>query len=362
MARATLSIPKTEAPAPAADETSAAAPEGAHLVSLAPTLNPRLAVLDSIAASSRIDTESDGAIPLIERSHLEAAPADDLPPEPVPPTINDVAAAEGIAPDTTDTPAPASDAAALAAAEGKKFVVDVKGTKTEVDEAAVLEAGLHALRNKGAAEMALRQASEMLERAKQYQPAAPAPAPARDLAEEARLADMAKKIQMGSTEDAIEVIKQLQGAAQIDPDQVNNLVAEQVRTQVKLVTDQETAAKALETLVPEMLADARVMREIVMEERAARARGDVRPYGELYADIGKNMRAWLDGLKGASAPASGAPAASATIQQRAAAKAATPAAVVGRSASAPAPTTNRPATGSQIIEQMRQARGKRQYT
>jgi hypothetical protein len=141
---------------------------------------------------------------------------------------------------------------------------------------------------------------------------------------------------------------------------VQDVVARTVETRVRDVLDQDKAAKQLESLVPEMLSDRRVLALMATEERAARAAGDARPYTQLYPEIGQKIRGWIDSMKAPPAPAGGAPAAP-TIAARAAAKAAVPSAVVARGAAPVAPAATRAPTGSEIVAQMRAKRGQRQY-
>lgn len=366
-ARPTLTLK----PAPVADMVVHAEPEAKPApefkrddrepVVVKPTANPRNEALARLAESAAVETGHDGAIPLDERSPLEMV-ADETPGDPVDPYLPTSASeddgSQGGAPaaatPASETPAPAP------APEPKKYVVDARGQKAEVSEDQVIEAGLHALRHHGAAELALREANALLAQARGVaQPAAPAPqgqAPASTPEDALRLAEA---LQFGSKEDAAKAVAAMMNRGVASED-VNDVVARTVETRVRDVLDQDKAAKQLEALVPELLTDRRVLTLLTTEERAARAAGDTRPYTQLYPEIGKKVRDWLDSFKApAQAPATPTPAPALAARQ--AAKAAVPAAVVGRGAAPAAPAQPRAPTGSEIVAQMRAARGNRQY-
>lgn len=369
-ARPTLTLK----PAPAADMTVAAEPEASpearrerddrEPIVVETTANPRNDALNRLAASAALETGHDGSIPLDERSPMEA-PAEDLPEEPADPYLpksadDDDAAPVAAVPPTGDL---GSGGAAAEAPAPKKYTVDARGQKVEVDENAVIEAGLHALRHHGAAELALREANALLAQARGVaQPAAPTPqgqAPASPTEDAQRLAEA---LQFGTKEDAAKAVAALMARGGVSGD-VNEVIARQTETRVRDVLDQDKAAKQLEELVPEMLTDARVLALMAQEERAARAAGDTRPYTQLYPEIGKKIRGWIDGFKAPATPAAAgvaAPAAPA-IAARQAAKAAVPTAVVARGAAPAAPAQPRAPTGSEIVAQMRAKRGQRQY-
>lgn len=368
-ARPTLTLK----PAPAADMVVHAEPEAQEETRrerddrpaepVAPTSNPRNDALNRLAAQAAVETGHDGAIPLDERSPMEA-PAEDLPEEPadpyLPKSADDDAAPAPVVPPTGDQGA---GGAAAPAPEPKKYTVDARGQKVEVDENAVIEAGLHALRHHGAAELALREANALLAQARGVaQPAAPAPqasAPASPTEDAQRLADA---LQFGSKEDAAKAVAALMTRGVV-PGDVNEVIARQTETRVRDVLDQDKAAKQLEELVPEMLTDHRVLALMATEERAARAAGDTRPYTQLYPEIGKKIRGWIDGFKAPATPAAeaAATAPAPAIAARQAAKAAVPTAVVARGAAPAAPAQPRAPTGSEIVAQMRAKRGQRQY-
>jgi hypothetical protein len=204
--------------------------------------------------------------------------------------------------------------------------------------------------------MALREASELLKRARETAPTAdPKAAPASDITDDARR--LAEALQLGSKEDAASAVSQMLKGGHTDQ-AIQDVVARTVETHVRDVLDHDTASKALEVQIPEMLTDRRVMSILSVEERAARAAGDSRPYSQLYPDIGKKVREWLDGLKGPAptpSPSTGVPAR--TIEQRVAAKAAVPATTPPRSAPASASTQPKVKSGSEIVAEMRQRRG-----
>lgn len=356
--RRTLSIPSkaaaVEAPAPV-EAAAPAAPAADPFKSIAPTINRRNEVLDDLALRSMVETGNDSEIALDETTYLEGS-SDETPDDPVDPYL----------PVTADEPEPTGGAPAAVAvpfeappAEVKMHKVEARGVVADIPEDKVIEAGLHALRHHGAAEMALREANALLTQARGIapQPAAqqgPAPASTPEDAQQ-----LAEALQFGSKEDAAKAVAAMmtRGVASQD---VNEVVARTVETRVRDVLDQDKAAKQLETQVPEMLTDRRVLAIMATEERAARASGDTRPYTQLYPEIGQKIRGWLDGFKTPPVPATpGVATPSATIAARAAAKAAVPSAVPARGAAPAAPAQPRAPTGSEIVAQMRASRGRR---
>jgi hypothetical protein len=349
--------PESSAPeAPEASGTPAA--PAAHV---APTPNPRAEALARLAAQADVETGNAEAVEFSEQTHLERPIGDDgLPEDPAVPMLvappgddEGQGGAAAAVPPTEGQPAPAAPAA-------KKFQVEVKGHVAEVDEQAVIEAGLHALRHKGAAEMALREANILLTQARGIAaPAAPeqpqGQAPASTPDDALRLAEA---LQFGTKEDAAKAVAAMmnRGVASAD---INDVVARTVETRVRDVLDQDAAAKQLEQIVPELKTDKWVLVLLANEERAARMAGDSRPYSQLYPEIGNKVRTWLDSLK-APAQAPAAKPAAPAIAQRQAAKAAVPQPVSGRGAAPAAPAQPKPPTGSEIVAQMRAMRGQRQ--
>lgn len=350
------------AAAPATDDAPPReAPEGTAPAPVAPTPNPRQEALARLAEQAAVETGNATAVDFDERTHLERPIEEDgLPADPAVPML--VAPPDGEEPEG-GAPATVADPAAVAAPatpEPKKFKVVVKGQEAEVEEQAVIEAGLHALRHHGAAELALREANALLTQARslagpaQEQPQGQAPASTPEDA-----LRLAEALQFGSKEDAAKAVAAMmnRGVASAD---INEVVARTVETRVRDVLDQDAAAKQLEALVPELKTDRRVLALLTMEERAARAAGDTRPYTQLYPEIGQKVRGWLDSLKApAQAPAaSGTPGAPIAARQAAKASVAQP--VSGRGAAPVAQAQPKPPTGSEIIAQMRAMRGQRQ--
>lgn len=353
--------PQPAPAAPAAEPAPREAPEGAALSMPQPTPNPRNEALARLAKQADEETGNSTAVEFDERTHIERPIEDDgLPADPgVPMLVAEPGSEE------PESGAPAQPAAAPASetpapAPARTFKVDVKGQVAEVDEQAVIEAGLHALRHKGAAEMALREANLLLTQARGLAPQAPEPqpqgqAPASTPEDALRLAEA---LQFGSKEDAAKAVAAMMNRGVASQD-INEVVARTVETRVRDVLDQDVAAKKLEEIVPELKTDKRVLVLLANEERAARMAGDTRPYTQLYPEIGTKVRTWLDSLKAPAQAPAAAPAA-ATIAQRQAAKAAVPAPVSGKGAAPAAPAQPKPPTGSEIIAQMRAARNQRQ--
>lgn len=336
---------------------------------LVPTENPRNAILKSLHRSSLSETGSadapalnddesdiDGDVrPNREEAARAAADAANAAAE----GYEDPGVGADGQPVATTTPPPIAPEPVAPTSTRR---IEVRGVVQEVPIDQVIAAGEHALRHRGAAELALREASELLTQARVATAApagtkAPASAPASDITDDAR--QLAEALQLGSREDAAKAVAAMMKGGHSDTD-IQGVVARTVETHVRDVLDHESAAKALEAQVPEMLKDHRVMAILGHEERAARANGDNRPYTQLYPDIGKKVREWIDGLKGPAA-STGAPSPTdlpaRTLEQRRDAKAATPPAVPPQGAPASATTQSKPRTGSDIVAEMRNRRG-----
>lgn len=353
----------TQQPAPAPVETPAPeAPEGTSPHARPdPTPNPRNEALARLAAQAAEETGNATTVEFDERTHLERPIGEDgLPEDPAVPMLVTPPGDDDEGQGGAAAAVPAEAPAETPAPEPKKFKVEVKGQVAEVDEQAVIEAGLHALRHKGAAEMALREANNLLTQARGLAPQAPE-APAQGQAPASTPEDalrLAEALQFGTKEDAAKAVAAMMNRGVASQD-INEVVARTVETRVRDVLDQDVAAKKLEEIVPELKTDKRVLVLLANEERAARMAGDARPYTQLYPEIGQKVRTWLDSLKApAQAPAAGS--AAPTIAQRQAAKAAVPQPVSGRGAAPAAPAQPKPPTGSEIVAQMRAMRGQRQ--
>lgn len=334
-------------------------PQTGEPVKVGPTVNPRNEALKRMARASMEETGNLDALPMTpdETSIADGATPvnrEALVREAGDQTKTSAEEVTDVTPAPTPVPVPTPGA--------KVHKVEVRGVVTEVPEDQVLEAGKHALRHRGAAEAALRDAHELLNRARaatgEPAPARPTGSPASDITEDAK--GLAKALQFGSQEDATRAVEAMLRGGHA-PANIQDVIARTVETHVRDVTNHEAASKALEAQVPEMLTDTRIIAMLSFEERAARAAGDTRPYSELYPEIGKKVRDWLDGLKGPApaAPASGVPAQ--TIQQRAEAKRSVPAAIPPAGGAPTQPTQPKVKTGSEIVAEMRAARGNPDY-
>jgi hypothetical protein len=346
-----------------------ATPDNKDLPVLPPTVNPRNAVLADLHKRSLVETASTESdlVPFNEEDPSQ--PPSGQEPDEDRERLKAAMAVVGLPTGTEEGQEPAAitlegtPPAEVPGAIAKKYKTMVRGQEVELDEKDVIDAGLEAVRHHGAAQAALREASELLAAAREHRkaaggaetPAAPA-TPSSPAAPDADAIAMADAIQNGSRDDAARAIAALltRGA---DSGKLEETIARTVETRIRDKTDQDRAAAELEKLVPEVLKDQRVVVLLANEERAARAAGDMRPYSQLYPEIATKIRGWLDGLK---APSGGAPptppGVDATLQARAAAKAATPAPVTGQSARQPAQPQTKVPTGSEIVAKMRAAR------
>ena len=360
-----ISAPDTalpEVPPPSLKVKAEPVASDVPLPSVSATVNPRNAVL---AGLHRQSLEETGNLESVGMNEDETDIDPDVP-QPTREALAAVAASEATAAaeegDLPPASVPVPDPAAVAPV-AKTHRVEVRGVVHEVPEDQIVQAGLHAMRHHGAAEMALREANELLKQAKTVTtgpPADPKIAPASDITDDAR--SLAEALQLGSKEDAARAVAAMLKGGHTDQS-ITDVVARTVETHVRDVLDHDTASKALEGQVPEMLIDRRVLAILGVEERAARAAGDSRPYSQLYPDIGKKVRDWLDGLKGPASgtpsPGTGVPAR--TIELRTVAKAAVPAATPPRGSPPSASIQPKVKTGSDIVAEMRLRRGNPDY-
>lgn len=252
---------------------------------------------------------------------------------------------------------------AASAPAPKKVKIKVDGEELEVDEEQVRAAGIRAMQKETAADKRLEEASRLFKEATAAVAAAQAGAvqdqnkggaslPAQGGGAAAVLTDEAftdavKKIQYGSEAEAAAVLKDLITKA-ASSGQSEQLTLDRVAEML----DFREATRWAHDEYKEILGDPKLKVLFSTEEKRLRAAGDMRPYREVYTDIGNGLREWL---KGKSPSQQTPPPAGTNLQQRQERKASV---VVIPSASSrqPAPTQPKEPTPSETVDRMRQAR------
>lgn len=369
---------KVAAPAPAAIETAPAERAGnADLIRPAPTpeLNPRNRAAAEIAKRSNQDADVAAA---------ETVPEGDGETMPVGPAASAAPAAPETTPeaDETETPpatapaaapeAPAATAPSQPAATAPAGIDPNADYDITVDGMTVKLKGSQILSRvqKGeAADYRLQEASRLLAEARRTagqpaqppvqgapsQPAAPAQPAAMD---ETQLAYL---IQFGTTEQAAQAIKALnaQRPDTVTQEGLRNYMAQLPRIVETQLAFREGLAFAKKEY-GDLLDDPYLRPLFLHRENEMRKAGDQRPHVELYKAIGDDLRKHFNRPAPAQAVAAPTlqPAATPTMAQKQAAKAAAPAAP--RLAAARlegGAETAKPKTREEIIDGMRKARG-----
>lgn len=248
-----------------------------------------------------------------------------------------------------------------AAAKTRKIKVD--GTEQEVPEDKVVEAGIRALQKESAADRRLQEATEKLTRAEQLLATAEKRSAAPDDTEsppsgspDADVAALAKAIQFGTEDEVKAAVKTMldrQAPGRSDatpkPEEVVAVVEQRLEFKSALNKFQTEFKDVWDDPYLRKLAfdeDDRLQKEIIAGNR------EPMNYLERFAEAGKAVREWRDRIAGSA----GAPKVDigADKRDRKAAAGSLPTAG-GRAAPPPAPAA--PSNPTDIVREMRQARG-----
>jgi hypothetical protein len=243
-----------------------------------------------------------------------------------------------------------------------KVKIKVDGQELEVDEEAVREAGIKALQKQSAADKRLEEsarlkkdaeaeARKILEDARkqaQQQPNQDAPPPpdkgaagVERLTDETYI-DAVKKVQYGGEAEAGQALKTLIHEA-VKAGKSPELTLSEVGEYLEF----REATKWAHDEYKDILGDPKLKTLFSIEEKRIRAAGDLRPYREVYEDIGKGLREWVKEKSPNPAPAKDL-----TRHERKASVVVIPSA----SARQPAPTQPKEPTPSEVVDRMRKAR------
>lgn len=242
-----------------------------------------------------------------------------------------------------------------------KVKIKVDGVEQEVDEEAVRQAGIKALQKESAADKRLEEATRLFREAQAAITAAqsghvqdpnnnaaslPKGGSGAEVLTDQAFIEAVKKIQYGSETEAAATLKDLISKA-AGSGQSEQLTLDRVAEML----DFRDATQWAHGEYKEILGDPMLKTLFLNEERRIRAAGDMRPYREVYKDIGDGLREWLKG----KAPSQPAEQPVDTLQSRRERKASVVSipSAAARLPSAPQPKTPSP---SEVIDQMRKAR------
>jgi hypothetical protein len=242
-----------------------------------------------------------------------------------------------------------------------KVKIKVDGQELEVDEEAVREAGIKALQKQSAADKRLEESARLKKEAE---------AEARRILEDAKRQaaqpnqDVTQPPQQGATsverltdDRFIETVKKVQYGGEAEAGQaLRDLISEAVKAgkspeltlnEVGEYLEFREATKWAHDEYKEILGDSKLKTLFSSEEKRLRAAGDMRPYREVYSDIGNGLREWLK--EKVPTPT---PAAPPTRQERKASVVVIPTAAARQ----PAPTQPKEPSPSEVIDRIRAAR------
>jgi hypothetical protein len=242
-----------------------------------------------------------------------------------------------------------------------KVKIKVDGQELEVDEEAVREAGIKALQKQSAADKRLEESARLKKEAE---------AEARRILEDAKRQaaqpnqDVTQPPQQGATsverltdDRFIETVKKVQYGGEAEAGQaLKDLISEAVKAgkspeltlnEVGEYLEFREATKWAHDEYKEILGDSKLKTLFSSEEKRLRATGDMRPYREVYSDIGNGLREWLK--EKVPTPT---PAAPPTRQERKASVVVIPTAAARQ----PAPTQPKEPSPSEVIDRIRAAR------
>ena len=332
--------------------------------------NPRNIALEEIAKTVATQHAADAAetLPSIdEDGNITPPPADAgaVPAEPAPPP--EAAPAVEAAPTPEQPPAVQPPAEPLIIDSTKQYKVPIDGQEVEVPGQKLIDAGFRTFQKETAADYRLQIASKLLQEAEAKVRAAtptkdatPEPAPQTGPTD----ADLAKALQFGTPEQAADALKSLRERGSVSPEQVARFTDDVSRRAARDEFQFQEALSFVRSEYSDLLANDYLKRLFFSEEGRRRAskeqggEGDVRPYRDLYKDIGDDLRKAFKMSKPVAAPSPSPTPAAGTAAARAAAKAEVP--PVPRTAASRLAATEAVAkvkTPSEIIADMAARRG-----
>ena len=254
----------------------------------------------------------------------------------------------------------AESAAATQASAGKKVKIKVDGVEQEVDEAAVLQAGVQTLQKERAADKRLEDAAAAKAEAERLRAAAataatPAAQPAKKtdqemLVEKDALRGIVKAIQYGTPDEAVTALEQY-GQRMSQLGQANAITAGELENMLDL----REAQQFVKTNYADVVGDANLKKLFVSNINEKLAAGDARPYQEIAKDVGDELRTWKGTQPKADATQTTPSGASrAAVHQRKTSTVQVPTAAARQ----PAPTQPKALSPSEVVARQRAQREK----
>lgn len=236
-----------------------------------------------------------------------------------------------------------------------KVKIKVDGEEIEVDQDAIIKAGIATLQKESAADKRLEEAarlkkqveSEAQRLAALSQTQQAAPSQDAQPVHVDQFAEVARRIQYGSEAEAAEALKSLYAQAS-SSGQPQTVTMQQVSDFIEF---REATRWATEQF-GDLLGDPIMRGAFAQREREIRATGDTRPYRDIYGQIGGELREWLK----TKTPAEAAAQPTQTREERKARVVTIPTAASRQAV----PTQPKEPTPSEIVEQIRRARQRSQ--
>lgn len=312
--------------------------------------NERLSEIEEIAAARRADRDKPDEDEADE-PELEAGDAGGE---------SDTGAADT---DSSD----ADDGSAAADSDDELVTLVVDGQEVKRKKSEVYEAGRRALQKESTADRRLEEATRLLREAEERAKQQPSPSE-QDAGKQDQspsggpdaidYKQIVKTIQYGDEDEAAEALQTL-----IDQGRSSEATQEKPLTRDEL-TAFLSEKQAFDQAVAEFqkppeengykdLWDDPILRDMVIRKEAEkRDAGDTRPYGELFTEIGSEIREWLDGKTGKSTASQG-------LKDRQEKLKAQPDTVKGGGgrATSESQQSTQPKSRKQIIEEMAERRG-----
>lgn len=253
-----------------------------------------------------------------------------------------------------------------AAGAPKKIKIKVDGQEQEVDESAVLEAGMRTLQKESAADKRLEEATKARDEAERLRktvedtiaragaPAAKAKTDQEMIVAKEGLRDIVKQIQYGTPDEAAGALVEY-GNKMASLGQAGRLT----ETELHNILDLREAQRYVKAEYADVMGDANLKDLFVIQVNKKLAAGDGRPYQEICKETGDALRAWKAPAKAdptaAAAAAAAAGGSRAAAQQRKVSTVSIPAAAARQQAASSEPKA--PPSNAELVEQARKSRG-----
>jgi hypothetical protein len=216
--------------------------------------------------------------------------------------------------------------------------IKVDGEEKEVPKDKIYEAGIRTMQKESSADKRLEEATRLLREAKEYVK----PKQEEVLPQEWDDATVAYALEHGTEEQKAYAVSQMRRRDTTTPEQLTEQVTKRVLDNV----DFQKASEWFLTEYSDIAKDPYLIKLAGSAEIEARNNGDKRPYRELYKDIGDDLRTWRGGTVTQTLE---------TKREQKSNIVNLPSASVKKST----PAEAKPQTTSDIIENMRKARGQR---